>query len=109
MTDADKLRLARDATFRDLLGLIFGSDSLAHCDALAVLADHLEESGHHEAADAIRGKFRAGDAALQVVDSRKTIVSGPVWPIRDSGNLKSKRSARRVRVVVTLEGLEDQG
>lgn len=108
MTDADKLRLARQIQFRELLSLIF-EDETPWADSLPMqaLADLLEPEGHGPVADAVRDRFRTSRQELQMVTHEMKIDRAPAWPVVDQGKLKKAPTARRVRHRVELEGFVD--
>ncbi len=108
MTDADKLRLARQVQFRELLTLIFEDDTpWGESVPLQALADHLEQEGHQAEADAVRGRFRTPGQDLQVVGHRVETDAAPVWPAADRGRLRNRPTARAVRHLVELRGVID--
>lgn len=108
MTDADKLRLARQIQFRELLTLIFNDDSpWGESMPLQALADHLESDGHQAEADAIRGRFLAGGQDLQVVSHRMETDPAPIWMAADQGRLRNRPTGRAVRHLVELRGTID--
>lgn len=84
----DPMRLARSLQLRELIALIF-NDLTPWGESLPVqvLADYLEEAGHQEAADAVRGRIVewAENRDWQLVDWVKT---------RDGANAPIEFNAR---------------
>ena len=108
MTAADKLRLARQIQFRELLTLIFNDDSpWGESLPLQALADHLEQDGHQAEADAIRGRLGTLGQDLQVVSHRVQTDAAPIWSATDQGRLRNRPTGRAIRQLVELVGTID--